>query len=930
MYSKNLSTKRINNDIKDIYNNPIEGIGIVSLNNDIMKYIVNIMLLSGPYKGYCLQLLLTFPDSYPINPPKILIYPNQLFDNLYHHHIFPDDKKDEDGNSFKKLCLDLLDNDFMSTKSEKTGWNPSYTISTLLMQVQSFLSDPDLSNNSMPKSHQIKELMDSMNNYQRNFEINDENGEIIKVHTWKDPYPKMYFKVNEISNEIDSLMSHDKKKIIKENLTCFITKSNFFDDHHIILGYPIVKENSGNIYPIPEILSYEGYLAQISNDYQEKFDFDFFGFNRKGLKSANNEYYDSWLPIFINEINFELHKQTILNSFSVLKFGNSGKEEYDFKPKYIFEIMLKLLNQMVTDMKNAKISNAYLRAFFQYILLYNKLSKLYPDDLNKYFNIDLFYSNDIYSTIGDFIIFTLLDKYSQIEKKLNELKELKKSEIAFEFFYEKRDCDLKSPKKFLQYLENNHIYSRIAKIMKSEKNMLLFNGKNINKRIKNILCNSFKKFIYYSDDNIIEKLKEIIVKNTKFNEYIEFEKFFKGEINDEIKEKIKEIFTKLSILLYIKKKINGENFMNELENNFGVYLYIDEVIKKLNEIITNIDNYFDKEIVFYDTIIHIRIKKLIEELLILDYRPTIKLKNLDSFKINFSFFENYLISYPLFHTEFKCKIKSNLFSKIIAMKIDNLRLLYLYYYERLKKAINRKNNGLSLIESKFIELSLNDKVDENYEWYHFICEKQKNDKENKEIINYNEFVCKNRDFISCFHDLVRLNEKLLLENFEINYSYFTRLPYLYKYILKITQHLLDTKVYWGQEQYNFRFYLLENSELDGSLKKIKEIYEARDITLLTFFELILIENINIIKYGFLSASKTQSLYNFTMKDIIKALTEKKSPMNNRINKKEKRLSKKSDNKVSKFKRSKRDIRTMKLRLWKKQVPIKTKKTKKYK
>ena len=74
---------------------------------------------------------------------------------------------------FKKLCLDLLDNDFMSTKTENTGWNPSYTISSLLMQVQIFLANPDLPEKSMPKPYQIKELMESMNNYQRNFSIKD-------------------------------------------------------------------------------------------------------------------------------------------------------------------------------------------------------------------------------------------------------------------------------------------------------------------------------------------------------------------------------------------------------------------------------------------------------------------------------------------------------------------------------------------------------------------------------------------------------------------------------------------------------------------------------------------------------------------------------------------------------------------------------------
>ena len=233
MYTKNLSSKRISNDIKEIYSNPLEGIGIISLDNDIKKYLVNIELLTGPYKNYCLQLLLTFPDDYPINPPKVLIYPGQLFDNLYHHHVFNDDSKDENGLCFKKLCIDLLANDFMSTKSENTGWNPSYTISTLLMQLQIFLSNPDLSENSMPKEYQIKELMESMNNYQRTFIIKDEKGEYNKIHTWKDPYPKIYFK-NKTEETNNNLIIDEKNKIMKENLTCFILKSNIFDDPNII------------------------------------------------------------------------------------------------------------------------------------------------------------------------------------------------------------------------------------------------------------------------------------------------------------------------------------------------------------------------------------------------------------------------------------------------------------------------------------------------------------------------------------------------------------------------------------------------------------------------------------------------------------------------------------------------------------------------
>ena len=54
MFSSKLSIKRINKDIIEIINSPIEGIGIVSLDNNPMEYIVNIKLLTGIYKGYCL------------------------------------------------------------------------------------------------------------------------------------------------------------------------------------------------------------------------------------------------------------------------------------------------------------------------------------------------------------------------------------------------------------------------------------------------------------------------------------------------------------------------------------------------------------------------------------------------------------------------------------------------------------------------------------------------------------------------------------------------------------------------------------------------------------------------------------------------------------------------------------------------------------
>ena len=162
MSYKNTSLLRISKDIKEIQNSPIEGIGIVSLDNNPKEYIVNIRIMAGIYEGYCLQLLLTIPDNYPIFPPKILIYPGQPFDGTYHHHIFQVKRKDENGGNFKKFCFDSLENDFLSTSNQFSGWNPSYTINTLLLQVQNFLAVPDMPEELLPDKNQIEKLMKSM------------------------------------------------------------------------------------------------------------------------------------------------------------------------------------------------------------------------------------------------------------------------------------------------------------------------------------------------------------------------------------------------------------------------------------------------------------------------------------------------------------------------------------------------------------------------------------------------------------------------------------------------------------------------------------------------------------------------------------------------------------------------------------------------
>ena len=674
--NKLISMKRINKDISEITKNPIKGIGIIQYEDDFMKYIVNIKILNGIYEGYCLQLLLTFSEYYPTKPPKIQIFPDQTFSQTYHHHIF------DDVNGFKKFCFDLLENDFMNINEANTGWNPSYTISSLLMQVQNFLSDPDMSESHLPNKSQVKYLLDSMNNYVRTFV--DENGNEI-VHTWDYPYPPMFGVETKNNNEIiivdkdkkDELINigkemnsnneedksnniitqsislinslfpnflkgpfnndkddlnedkkegdeekynlenknkNDEKKLnqikeddkilinnnilinskindekneekkekektienekkieeIKENLSCFLLRVNIIDDKDIALGYPLKQlkalGNKIECVPIPEILSYEGYISQIAKQ-DGKLD-DYFNVT---FKAANNEYYNYWLPIYINEEHFQRNKILILNSFSVLKFGAKGQKEYDFKPEHIFEYLPNLLNKMICGMFNQKsyMSEAYIRCYFQYLLLFKKLIVEFKDEFYIYLNNII---NDIKKNkyvinkkiVPDLGNLFMLIYFSDIEleKKmwnaLFEEKMLRKMYWTFHF----GDNANKSKSIFEEYANNTDMNKKILEILKTdnvyyyeyleefqkekeyqpciEEGLISLSNKNFEKTEvmeprKGIFAKCKELGIF---EEIVEIIcKQIIKKPKNLNDIFKSKK--KIKINDETKNQIK-------------------------------------------------------------------------------------------------------------------------------------------------------------------------------------------------------------------------------------------------------------------------------------------------------------------------------------------------------------------------------------------------------
>lgn len=150
--------------------------------------------------------------------------------------------------------------------------------------------------------------------------------------------------------------------------------------------------------------------------------------------------------------------------------------------------------------------------------------------------------------------------------------------------------------------------------------------------IKNSMDNDFKYLYLFCTEEIRNKLNKIILKQLKFSKYCdttqdEIYKKYEDEIeiknklydnyriNEVLKDKriknmdeiLKFIFDRqignklLIITFFTKKKIEEEKFINELEENYGIYLDVDAFIKemkqKLDEIqsLTQMNNYIGSD-----------------------------------------------------------------------------------------------------------------------------------------------------------------------------------------------------------------------------------------------------------------------------------------------------------------------------------------------
>ena len=111
--------KRLNQEMKELQENPIENCSAGPIENNLREWQATIFgPQDTPYQGGVFTVMIRFTDQYPFKPPQVYFKTP-----IYHCNI----------NSRGGICLDIL----------SKNWSPVLTIGKLLLSICSLLAQPN-------------------------------------------------------------------------------------------------------------------------------------------------------------------------------------------------------------------------------------------------------------------------------------------------------------------------------------------------------------------------------------------------------------------------------------------------------------------------------------------------------------------------------------------------------------------------------------------------------------------------------------------------------------------------------------------------------------------------------------------------------------------------------------------------------------------
>ncbi|KAI0648262.1 ubiquitin-conjugating enzyme [Trametes meyenii] len=110
--------RRIQKELRDITNNPLEGLSVEPLEDNLFEWKCTIRAASNsPYKGGTFHFTLSLPENFPFKAPSVT-----FTTKIYHPGI------NEEGH----ICVPVL----------RDQWKPTVTLSSVLSTIQEKVNNP--------------------------------------------------------------------------------------------------------------------------------------------------------------------------------------------------------------------------------------------------------------------------------------------------------------------------------------------------------------------------------------------------------------------------------------------------------------------------------------------------------------------------------------------------------------------------------------------------------------------------------------------------------------------------------------------------------------------------------------------------------------------------------------------------------------------
>lgn len=543
MSYQDYSTKRLLKDLRDLEINPLDNISASPLEKDLYTWHVNLRGIKGtPYEGGIFHLIMNFPENYPISPPKI-----KLCTSVIRSHVYGE-----------WICLDLLETH--RTNELYSGWSTVYSVSSILLQLQSYLFDTeDLGEDKTTKQYyktlRTKEAYTCVT-FTKSFKCNSCEHDMKKKNVWPElivinptkkkekkekiiSYSKLpkeviveifsFLKANEIKSCIRNVpflkpILDNGYLIEREETICFHTKLSFEED---ILGYGVNLEydKNGKLFGISSPLDLISRTAY--NDLYIR-------------KSVWRHDFTHWIPLYINP----KHGKRALDVAEIYISEILKKDK--FEPEDSLLVLSKLMTtQVVEVMKgNLHASIKALEGYFQFHRLliafvekYPKLLKMIDEKVELFLLSEEERSKDQVPNLGEFISLLSVSKYTW-----NEIS----SKITLEVLCRNSLWIYKAHGDTLFNMSNSYLDGTCFKETKVSRSLLMFNvfflkgfarrkgltlqdiAKNYDKRygrpseedkvkLQNGIfelqnCTSFEEFFNYIELNPIMEIADILRK----------------------------------------------------------------------------------------------------------------------------------------------------------------------------------------------------------------------------------------------------------------------------------------------------------------------------------------------------------------------------------------------------------------------------------